>query len=102
MLVYFESKRLEYFFRTPIEEIKGKTEYSKSIISRYKFRIQQLKSVKNLTDLRKFRGLNFENLKADRKGECSIRLNDQYRLIFRPITANEVAVSVIEISKHYE
>jgi plasmid maintenance system killer protein len=46
--------------------------------------------------------LNFEFLKGDRKGECSIRLNDQYRLLFVLTEENTLQVVLItEISKHY-
>lgn len=36
-------------------------------------------------------------------GECSIRLNDQFRLIFEEKSENEIEIILInEISKHYE
>ncbi len=60
-------------------------------------------NISKIEELRFFRGLNFEYLKGDRKGQCSIRLNDQFRLIFEPINENEVKLILInEISKHYE
>ena len=58
-------------------------------------------------ELRLYRGLNFEALKGDRKGEYSIRINDQYRIIFEQIETiqHRVIIKVLfinEISKHYE
>ncbi len=102
MLVYFDDAELEYFYTTPLEDIKGKTGYSKTILKQFKKGIQLMVAAEKPSDLRQFRSLKFESLKGDRKGQYSIRLNDQYRLLFRNITAKEVAVSIIEISKHYE
>ena len=103
MEVYFETDELEYFYQTPLIDIRGKREYSKVIIGRYKRAIQQLIAIKRLEELKQFKGLRFEYLKGIRKKDCSIRLNDQYRLIFRPINDKKIEVLLIkEISKHYE
>jgi len=102
MKVYFDDDQLGYFYVTPLDKIKGKQEYPKSIIKQFKKKIQLLKAERTVSDLQKHKALKFEYLKGNRKGQCSIRLNDQYRLVFIKITANEIAVSIIEISKHYE
>ena len=103
MEVYFETDELAYFYQTPLIEIRGKREYSKGIIERYKRVIQQLIAIKRLEELKQFKGLRFEYLKGNRKKDCSIRLNDQYRLIFRPINEKKIEVLLIkDISKHYE
>ena len=58
--------------------------------------------ISSIEQLKQFRGLNFEYLKGDRKGECSIRLNDQYRLIFEQTSDGEISIILVnEISKHY-
>jgi toxin HigB-1 len=103
MQVNFKTEYLSYLYFTPLEEIKGKLEFSKLIIKQYKKKVQLLNAISNLEQLKQFGGLNFENLKGDRKGEYSIRLNNQYRLIFEQINENEIAVLLLnEISKHYE
>lgn len=33
--------------------------------------------------IRNWRSLRFEKMKGDREGQCSIRLNDQWRLVFQ-------------------
>ena len=38
-------------------------------------------SVDSTAQLRQFRGLNYERLKGKRKGQHSMRLNEQFRLI---------------------
>jgi proteic killer suppression protein len=51
-------------------------------------RIAQIKLARigaatSLQDFREIRGNRFEALKGDRKGQYSIRINDQYRICFR-------------------
>ena len=70
-------------------------------------KVQILISIESIDDLKQFRSLNFEVLKGDRKGEFSIRLNIQYRLIFRieKERNGDFVIELIvlnEISKHYE
>lgn len=80
MKIDFKTEYLEYLYATPLEEIKGKHPFSKDIIKQFKKKIQLLTAISKIEQLKQFQGLNFEFLKGDRKGECSIRLNDQYRL----------------------
>lgn len=103
MEVRFDNLKLEKLFVTPLSEIKGKQAFLVEVIKQFKRRIPLLMAITKLDELRALKGLNFEYLKGDRKGECSIRLNDQYRLIFEPISENEIRVILVtEISKHYE
>ena len=46
-------------------------------------RLIRLDSAESLDDLRAFRGNRLEALSGTRKGEFSIRINDQYRICFR-------------------
>jgi toxin HigB-1 len=46
-------------------------------------KLDQLDSVTSLLELRVPPGNNLEALGADRKGQYSIRINDQYRICFR-------------------
>ena len=103
MQVEFKTEYLEYLYETALDEIKGKHTFPKQIIKQFKKKVQLLCSISKLEQLKQFRGLSFEYLKGDRKGECSIRLNDQYRLIFEEKENGEIEVILInEISKHYE
>ena len=107
MKVRFTTKELGSFYTTPLDNLKGKLPFAKDIIRQYKKKVQILISIESLDDLKQFRSLNFEALKGDRKGEYSIRLNIQYRLIFRiEMEKNgEYVIEIIvlnEISKHYE
>lgn len=46
-------------------------------------------------DLRSMKSLHFEKLVGDRAGQHSIRLNDQWRLVFRLETGDDGRVVVI-------
>ena len=83
MKVRFNTKELKYFYTTPLEALKGKLPFSKDIIKQYKKKVQILLCVESVDDIKQFRSLNFEALKGDRTGFYAIRLNKQYRLIFK-------------------
>jgi plasmid maintenance system killer protein len=46
--------------------------------------------------------MNLEKLKGDHKGHFSIRVNKQYRIIFRTLAKGKIEVLILELSKHYE
>lgn len=84
-----------------------KPEFSVGVIKQYKRKIDILIEINNISKLRQHKGLHFEKLKGDRKGEYSIMLNKQYRLIFEQIKSDEqkIIINLLlinEISKHYE
>lgn len=107
MRVVFSNKELKQWFETPLNDIEEKLPFNIEILKQYKKKVQLILSADSLIELKKINGLNFEALKGDRKGQFSIRLNKQYRLIIKQLTENENSividiVLIIEISKHYE
>lgn len=107
MKVRFNTEDLEYYYITPLDNLKGKLPFSREIIKQYKKKVQVLLSVESVEDLKQFRSFNLEALKGDRKGYYSIRLNLQYRLIFsiEKEKNGDLRLDIIlltEISKHYE
>jgi toxin HigB-1 len=105
MKIRFKSNELEYYYITPLSEIKGKLPVPREILHQYKKKIQILMSVDSLIELAFFRSLYFEPLKGERTGEYSIRLNLQYCLIFFVEKDNQLVIEVVviqEISKQYE
>jgi len=46
-------------------------------------KLARLGAATSMQDLKGIRGNRFEALKGDRKGQYSIRINDQYRICFR-------------------
>lgn len=53
-------------------------------------------------DLRSYRGLRFEKLDGDRKGQHSVRLNHQFRLILHLTTdGDDRVVVVLELTDYH-
>ncbi len=50
----------------------------------------------SLEDLRELRGNRFEALKGDRKGQFSIRINDQFRVCFEWRNNNAYNVEIVD------
>ena len=78
-----------------------------ALIKQYKKTVDKLKSVQKTAQLFQYAGLNYEKLKGTRKGLSSVRINDQYRLIFEEVPEDSepfeiVFFKLVEISKHYE
>jgi toxin HigB-1 len=57
-------------------------------------KLDQLDSVTTLEELKIPPGNNLEALKGERKGQCSIRINDQYRICFvwKPAGPDDVEI----------
>ncbi len=62
-------------------------------------KLRMLAAAININDLRQPPGNRLEKLSGDRDEQCSIRINDQWRICF--VWKNDNAYRV-EISKHYE
>ena len=58
-------------------------------------RLRFLNAATSLSDLR-LPGLHLEPLKADRKGQYSIRINDQWRICFRWESGDAVDVEICD------
>ncbi|VXD11234.1 type II toxin-antitoxin system RelE/ParE family toxin [Marinoscillum sp. 108] len=102
MKVAFKTKELEQLYITPLNEIRGKQKFSRDVIKQYQAKVRILTIIDNLKDLYPIRSLNFEALSGNRKGQFSIRLNKQFRLIIIEAEDELIEIEIIEISKHYE
>jgi proteic killer suppression protein len=60
----------------------GKSRRYRSIATVARRKLQVLDNTRKLDDLREPAGNRLEALKGDRKGQYSIRINDQYRICF--------------------
>lgn len=64
--------------------------------------MQFIGSAADERDLRNYRGLRFEKLDGDRKGQHSVRLNDQFRLILElTVDGDERVVTVLELTDYH-
>lgn len=59
-------------------------------------KLARLSAASNLHDLRSLPGNRFEPLKGDRKGQYSIRINDQYRICFKWEQEETAAVEILD------
>ena len=65
------------------------------LTKQYRRKMALIANAPDERDLRAMRSLHLEKLEGDRKGQHSIRLNDQYRLIFRLKTGDDGRVAVV-------
>ena len=56
---------------------------SQGLVKAFRKKMQAIRSANDERDLYRQRSFNFEELQGKRKGQYSIRLNDQYRLVFK-------------------
>ena len=73
----FRYKKLEALYT----EGKGAHKYPPGIVDAFVEVMSVIQSAADERDLRMLKGLRYEKLKGDRKGQHSMRLNDQFRLI---------------------
>ncbi len=103
MVVQFNNAYLEKIFE--VKQVAGKPKYSRDVILKFKKTVLMLKNTESISELRKFRGLNFEGLKGDFKGYFSVRVDLQYRLILS-VEKNLVIITDIliieDLTKHYQ
>ena len=59
-------------------------------------KLTMIKYAERLTDLRSPPGNRLEALKSNRKGQFSIRINDQYRLCFRWTNEGPTDVEIVD------
>ncbi|MBQ75148.1 MAG: plasmid maintenance system killer protein [Gammaproteobacteria bacterium] len=59
-------------------------------------KLRQLQIADKLSDLRVSPGNRLEALKGDRKGQHSIRINEQFRIYFRWTTAGTSSVQIVD------
>ncbi len=68
----------------------------KSLHKKAQVKLARVGAVTSIHDLREIRGNRFEVLKGDRKGQYSIRINDQYRICFKWKKENAIDVEIID------
>ena len=76
MIVSFRDKRTERF------AVGNHVKYFSGFARQAEARLDRLEAARNLNDLAAFRGNRLETLHGDRKGQFSIRINDQWRICF--------------------
>lgn len=80
--------------------------FSAAIVKAFRKRLQMIRAAQDVRDFYALKSLHFEKLKGDRKGQHSMRLNDQFRLILelakRPAPEPErTAVRIVSIEDYH-
>jgi toxin HigB-1 len=104
MVIKFRTSYLEKLFEG--KPVPGKPKYSEEVLTKFKKTILMLQFTESISELKRFKGLNFEALKGDLKGYYSVRVNIQYRLILsiekdKSVVVKEIVV-IEDLSKHYQ
>jgi len=75
--------------------------YGPQVGRRYVERVNIIKSATSIEQLEKLPAIECHPLKGDRKGQWSVTLTGQMRLIFTLHGENRESVRIEEVSKHY-
>jgi toxin HigB-1 len=68
----------------------------KELHRRAQIKLARLGAVISIQDLQEIRGNRFEKLIGDRKGQYSIRINNQYRICFKWEKETPVDVEIVD------
>ena len=75
-------------------EAAGETKLPVAVIKAARRKLTVLRAAVDDRSLRNWKSLHYEKLKGDREGQRSIRLNDQYRMVF-VLTGTDVLTATI-------
>ena len=101
MVVLFANKKVLDLYRLDVKHSVAKYKLAKHIIETYKLRIGQLIDAPDLKTIGQFKSLNFEKLKGDRKGQFSIRVDNQFRICFRQLNEREIQLEILELTDYH-
>lgn len=91
MEVVFEDNKLESLYSVEFHKLG----LPRSVVYSARRKLKYLRTIIDERDIFKMNGLRFEKLKGKLKNHYSIRLNNQYRLVFkfdRSISPNRIIV----------
>jgi len=79
-----------------LDSKQSRSRLPKDLHAKARLRMAVLAAATSLTDLAEIRGNRLEALKGDRKGQFSIRINDQYRICFLWEGSDAAEVEVVD------
>ena len=105
MEIIFEKDYLQEMYSTGKTTGK-KHRFQPAIIRKYIRVIDLMIDKPDVSALKKYNSLNYENLKGDKAGLSSVRVNDQYRIEFEEKIVGDQLFATIcnitELSNHYK
>lgn len=97
MELIFKNKKLEDIYNSWLSR-----DFSKDIVIKFIQKINILKNIYVINDLRNLRSLNFEKLKNYKYWDYSIRVNKWYRIIFNIIWNEINIIEITDLNNHYD
>ena len=91
MIRTFRDRETERVFRR-----ERPRKFSADVARRALIKLDMLDAAESLTDLRVPPGNRLEKLSGDRRGQFSIRINDQWRVCFRWIDGEAYDVEIVD------
>lgn len=79
----------------------GCTQFPIGIIKSARRKLVVLRAAIDERSLRNWKSLHYEKLKGDREGQRSIRLNDQYRMIFEHEESQPETIKILTIEDYH-
>ena len=101
MVVLFENKRVAELYQFEVKTCVSKYKFAKHIVEKDKLRIGQLIDAPDLKIIGQIKSLNLEKLKGNGKGQLSIRVDNQFRICFKQLNENEIAVEILELTDYH-
>ena len=105
MIVTFDEKYLQELYETGKTSDK-KHRFQPEIVRKYQYCIRYLLGASCIEALYPVSGLNYEELKGDKLGISSIRVNKKYRIEFtvkdNGIEPLITVCNILELSNHYK
>ena len=90
MIKSFRGKKTEILYNG------GRVKDFQVIYTQAERRLQILDNATSLQDLRNLPSNRFESLRGDRAGQCSIRINDQWRICFEWKDGDAYNVEIVD------
>ncbi len=82
-------------------ENKGTEKYGESVVNAFFETVTIINAAKDKRDMRKVKSLHYEKLKGNRKHQHSVRLTDQWRLIFEIQKVENKYILIIDIEDYH-
>ncbi len=101
MIVRFENKKVLELYELEAKQCVSKYKFAKHLVEKYKMRIGQLIDAPDLKTISQIKSLNLEKLKGNRKGQLSIRVDNQFRICFYELNEKEIAVEILELTDYH-
>ena len=104
MEIIFNEEYLQVMYSTGKTDKKHR--FQPQIIRKYIRVIDLMRDTSSVLELMRYNSLNYERLEGDKAGLSSVRVNDQYRIVFEEYVRDGETVATIcnitDLSNHYK